>query len=157
MQFRNTLQAWRALVLSPAAEQLGTLLSDVGIREIGGSADPQSFQQRLVGESSLETWAGILDQAVQDGQSSELAMDVAVLELLANGAGSLCGARSLQLDDFYKVWDATHVIFIICLGGQRLNAHCDGGIWFLLSSVSVPVYSTGNLALLRLHEAFGGC
>lgn len=38
----------------------------------------EAFEEGFVGEGSLETGAGVLDEAVEDGQGAELLVDVAV-------------------------------------------------------------------------------
>lgn len=84
----------------------------------------------------MEARAGILDETVKDGEGSELAMNVAVLELLANGAGSFGGTGSLQLDDLDEVGDAAQVIFLVRLTGERLDVYGDSRVRLLLQRVS---------------------
>ncbi|KAH6605680.1 hypothetical protein Trco_004833 [Trichoderma cornu-damae] len=122
----DPFQAGLVGILGPAAEQLPALLPHLGIRQLGGAADAQPLQQRLVGKRPLEARAGVLDQAVQQDQSADLAVHVAVFELLANGAGGLRGAGRLDGDDFDEVGDAADVLLVVGLGGERLDGDRDG-------------------------------
>lgn len=137
MQSSDPLQTRLVRVLGPAAEQLPALLPHLRVGQIRRAADAQPLQQRLVGKGSLEARAGILDQAVEQDQGADLAMHVAVLELLANGARGLGGARGLDGDDFDEVGDAADVVLLVGLGGERLDGDRDGGVGLLLDWVLV--------------------
>lgn len=97
----------------PACKDLHLLLLDarVGVRVAGDDLD--ALDEALVGKGgcryiarvsglpampmrgaasarhTFEAGSAVLDEDLEDGQGAELAVDVAVLELLANGTGSL--------------------------------------------------------------------
>jgi hypothetical protein len=73
-----------------------------------------------------------LDQAVEQDEGAELAVDVAVLELLADGARGLGRPRGLDGDDLDKVGDAAQVVFVVGFGGERLDGDRDGRVGLLL-------------------------
>lgn len=131
-QPRNPLQAGLVAILGPAVEQLPALLPDLWIREVGRAAHAQALQQRLVGKGAREARAGVLDEAVEQDQGADLAVHVAVLELLSNGAGGLRGAGGLDGDDLDEVGDAAEVFCFVGLGGEPLDGDRDGRIWLLL-------------------------
>lgn len=78
-----------------------------------GSAHAQALQQRLIGKGALEPLSGVLDETIQEDQGSDLSMNIAILELLADGSRSLAGARGLELDDFNEVGDAAQVLLFV--------------------------------------------
>lgn len=94
-------------------------------------AHPQPLQQRLVAEASLEAAPRVLYQAVEDDEGAQLAVDVAVLELLADGARGLTGARALDGDGLDELGDAAKVLLLVGLGGEGLDRDGYGGEWFL--------------------------
>lgn len=65
-------------------------------------------------------------------------MYVAILQLLADGAGGLCGTGGLEADDFDQVWDAAEIIFVVGLGSKALDMDRDGGVGFFLLRISIP-------------------
>lgn len=132
MQSGDPLQTRLVRVLGPAAEQLPALLPHLRVGQVRRAADSQALQQGLVRKSSLEARAGILDQTVEQDQSADLAVHVAVLELLADGARGLRGARRLDGDDFDEVGDAADVVFLVGFGRERLDGDRDGGVGLLL-------------------------
>lgn len=132
MQSGDPLQTRLVRVLGPAAKQLPALLPHLRVGQVRRAADSQALQQRLVRKGSLEARAGILDQAVEQDQGAELAVHVAVLELLADGARGLGGARGLDGDDFDEVGDAADVVLLVGLGRERLDGDRDGGVGLLL-------------------------
>lgn len=134
VQLRKPLQPRRGLVLiRPVPEQLGALLLDIGITQVARATDTQALQQHLVGgDGPLEARAGILDEAVEDGQGAQLAVGAAVLELLADGARGFSGARGLQLDDLDQVGQATEVVFLVGFAGKLLDGDGDGRVRLLL-------------------------
>lgn len=132
MQSSDPLQTRLIRVLGPAAEQFPALLPHLRVGQVRRAADTQPLQQRLVCKGPLEARAGILDQAVEQDQGTDLAVHVAVLELLADGARGLRGARGLDGDDFDEIGDAADVFLFVGLGGERLDGDRDGGIGLLL-------------------------
>lgn len=132
MQSSDPLQTRLVRVLGPAAKQFPALLPHLRVGQVRRAADSQPLQQRLVRKGSLEARAGILDQAVEQDQGAKLAVHVAVLELLADGARGLRGARGLDGDDFDEVGDAANVVLLVGLGRERLDGDRDGGIGLLL-------------------------
>ena len=58
-------------------------------------------------------------------------MDVAVLELFANGACGLGGARGLDGDNLDELGDAAEVLLLVRLRGEGLDGDGDGGEGFL--------------------------
>lgn len=132
MQSGDPLQTGLVRVLGPAAEEFPALLPHLRVGQVRGAADSQALQQGLVRKSSLEARAGILDQAVEQDQGADLAVHVAVLELLADGARGLRGARGLDGDDLDEVGDAADVVLLVGLGRERLDGDRDGGVWLLL-------------------------
>lgn len=137
MQLSNLLQPLGVGVLGPAAEQLPALLLHLRVREIRGAADTQPLQQRLVGEGSLESWAGVLDESVQDDEGADLAVHIAVLELLPDGAGGLAGARSLELDHLDELGDAAEILLLVGLTREVLDGDRHRRVRFFLSCMSV--------------------
>lgn len=138
MKLRNPLQPRRALILRPAPEQLSTLIPDIRVRQLRSTAHAQPLQQRLVYESSLEPRSGILDEAVKQNQGADLTVDVAVFELLADGAGGLGWSRGLELDDLDELGDAAHVIFLVGFACEVLDGDGDRRVGFLLFMVLIP-------------------
>ncbi len=132
VQPRNPLEARNGPILRPEGKQLPALLLDGRVGQLRGAADAQALEQRLVGKGTLELRPRVLDQAVEQDQRADLAVDVAVLELLANGAGGFRGAGALQLDDIDEVGDAAKVVFFVGLRGEVLDGHGDGRVWLLL-------------------------
>ena len=96
----DTLHATRVFILGcPAAEEDGTLLLDLRIRQVCRAGETQAFEQGFVCEGTLESGTGILDEAIEEGQGAELAVQVAILELLPDGTGGFCWARVLEVDN----------------------------------------------------------
>jgi hypothetical protein len=132
VQSRNLLQPRRAAVRGPRAEQLPALVPDRRVGQIARAADPQPLEQRLVAHAPLEPRPRILDQAVEDEERAQLAVDVAVLELLADAPRGLGGACGLELDDFDELKNAGEVLLFVRLGGQVLDRDGDGGVGMFL-------------------------
>ena len=101
------------------------------MRGTRGAAHAQPLQQGLVAEASLEAGSRVLDQAVEDGKGAQLAVHVAVLELLADGARGLGGARGLDGDDLDELGDAAEVVLLVGFGGEGLDRDGYGGVRFL--------------------------
>lgn len=78
----------------------------------------------------------ILNQGIEDGQGSELAVQVSIFEFLANGTGSLGWARSLEVDSFDKLGDAAEIIFGECLTRQTFDVDRDSRVGLLFWAVS---------------------
>lgn len=116
------------------------------MRRRRGPAHPQSLEQGLIAEASLEAASRVLDQAVEDDEGTQLAVDVAVLELLADGARSLGGARGLDGDDLDELGDAAEVIFLVGLGGEGLDRDGYGREGFLEGKGMLAVAEVGGLA-----------
>lgn len=70
--------------------------------------------------------AAVLDQAIEERQGAQLAVQVAVLELLPDGAGGLSGAGGLQLDDVDEVGEPAEVVDGDGLARQPLDVDGDG-------------------------------
>lgn len=71
----NLVHPWGVLVLGgPAGKEFRALLLYLRVREGGSAAETQALKECLIGEVTLKMRAGILDQAVEQGQGSELAM-----------------------------------------------------------------------------------
>lgn len=128
----DALQARGGGVLRPVAEQLGALPPDGRVREARGAADAEALEQGLVGKGALEARAGVLDEAVEDDEGAKLAVDVAVLELLADGARRLAGARGLELDDLDQVGDAAEIVDAVAARGEVLDVDRHGRVRLLL-------------------------
>lgn len=73
-----------------------------------------------------------MNEAVEQDQGADLAVDVAVLELLSNGAGGLRGAGCLDGDDLDEVGDAAEIFCFVGLGGEPLDSDRDGRVGLLL-------------------------
>jgi hypothetical protein len=63
------------------AEEYVALCSYFSIHHVVFREKTKTFQKRLVGESLLESAARILDQAIQDGQSSNLSVHASILAI----------------------------------------------------------------------------
>lgn len=136
VEARDPLQPGRRSVLRPLPVQLRALLLDRRVRQVRGAAHAEALQQRLVGKGALEVRARVLDEPVEEDEGADLAVDVAVLELLADGAGGLGRARGLQLDDVDEVGDAAEVLLAEGLRGEVLDSDGDRRVGFLLERLS---------------------
>lgn len=129
----NLSHPGRVFVLGgPAGKELSALLPHLGIRERRGAAEPQTLEQGFIGKGPLETWAGILDEAVEESQGTQLTVQIAVLELLPDGTGGLGGTRVLEVDDLDEVRDTAEVIYGDGLTRESLDGHGDCRVGFLL-------------------------
>ena len=63
----------------PLTEKDRALLLDFGVGEGVCGCYTEAFEEGFVGEGALEAGPGIFDEAIEDGQGSELLMDVAIL------------------------------------------------------------------------------
>lgn len=80
MELDDRTQAWRALVHDgPLPEELVTLLPDGCVDEVVTWQRAQTLKQGLVGKSALETTAGVLNEAIEDGEGAQLAVTATVL------------------------------------------------------------------------------
>lgn len=84
----------------------------------------------------------VLDQAIEEGQSSQLAVDAAVLELLPDGARCLSWPGGLQLDNLYEVGDPAEIILLVGLTRQLFHSNSDSREWLLLQGTSAIVLAT---------------
>lgn len=66
-------------------------------------------------------------------------MDIAVLELLADGSRCLTGAGPLKFDDLNEIGDTTHVILLISFAGEVLDGDGHRRVRFLLSVKLAPM------------------
>jgi hypothetical protein len=131
----NLTHPGRVLVLGgPAGKELGALFPHLGIREPRGAAEAQTLEQGFIGKGPLEAGAGILDEAVEKSQGTQLAVQIAVLELLPDGTGSLGGSRVLEVDDLDEVRDAAEVVDGDGLTRESLDGHRDCRVGLLLKS-----------------------
>lgn len=89
-----------------------------------------------------------MDETIENDEGAELAVDVAVLELLADGPGGLARARGLELDDLDKVGNAAEIVDIVALGGEVLNVDGHRRVWLLLKTedmlVKLPMMAWGK-------------
>ena len=134
VQLDNLLHAPNILVLNgPAAKELGALLFHIRIRQLCGTAEPESLKQGFICESPLETRTRILNEAIEKGQSSKLPMQVSVLQLLPDGSGGLRRTRVQQIYDLHQVRDATEVVFRYGLARESLDGDRHRRVRLLLS------------------------
>jgi len=129
----NLSHPWRVLVLGgPSGKELGALLPHLRIREPRGAAEPQTLEQGFIGKRPLETGTGILNEAVEKSQGTQLAVQVAVLELLPDGTGSLGGTSVLEVDNLDEVGDTAEVVYGYGLTRESFDGHGDRRVGFLL-------------------------
>lgn len=111
VELGHPLHATRILIhRSPTAEEFIALLPDFGVRGGRGGAEAQPLEKGLVGKRALELRAGILDQGVEDGQGAKLSMNITILQLLPEGAGSLGGPGVLDVNHVDEFWKSTQII-----------------------------------------------
>jgi hypothetical protein len=76
----DTLEAWRVLVaIRPLDEEDFALLSHLCIRNVITGKNTESLEEWLVCKSTLEARSGILNQAIQDYESTNLTVGIAIL------------------------------------------------------------------------------
>lgn len=80
--------------------------------------------------------AGVLYEAIEKCQGSELTMNVAVLELLSDGACGLGWTGVLEVDNLDEIWNATKVILRNRLACQPLYRNGDCRVRLLLRRFS---------------------
>jgi hypothetical protein len=81
--------------LRPSSEKLSALVPHSDIRQLGCATNTQPLEKRFIDKGALEPLASVLDEAVENDEGANLAMDVSILELLADSAGCLSWAGSL--------------------------------------------------------------
>jgi hypothetical protein len=59
-------------------EQYGALILHLLIGNRISGKDAETFEEWFIGKDTLEGWAGILEESVENGKSAELAMNTAV-------------------------------------------------------------------------------
>ena len=80
VQGYETLHAGCPLVgRCPLSEQERAFLLDFWVGEAVGAADSEAFQEAFVCEGSLKTGTGVFDEAVENGECTELSVDIAIL------------------------------------------------------------------------------
>jgi hypothetical protein len=107
----DTLEAWRVFVaIRPLDEENFALLSDLGIRNVVTGKNTESLKERLVCKSTLEARPGILNQAVQDYESTNLAVGIAIFSdiLLATLHIRIPKVRTASCELLLRLqWDLT--------------------------------------------------
>lgn len=116
----------------PLPKQHLALIPHQRVGKVSSTTDTQTLEKHFVGKCTLKPRASILDQTIEKGESTKLAVNVAILELLSNSPGSFCGTSGLKLDSLHKIRDPTQVIFLKPLTRELLDSNGDGGVGFLL-------------------------
>jgi hypothetical protein len=130
-------------------------VAHVEINHLISDHKSKTLKQRLIGKSLLEAVSSILNQAIQDVESTDLTVGIAILatssqptsplnarlesgsvnlQLLANSPGSFGGSRRLNADDFNQIDDAAEIVFLILLAGHAVNLYRHSRVWLSLSS-----------------------
>ena len=131
----------------PAGKQFRAFLPHFRVRQRRRAAETQALEQGFVCEGPLEARTGILDEAVEDVQGTELTVKVSVLELLPDGTGGLGGARVLEINDFDEIRDAAEVIDGHRLTRESLNRHCHCRVRLLLSDALARLPERGRMRI----------
>ena len=140
---------------SPLAVEYVTLVTHVEVYHVVPDHKSETLKQRLVGKSFLEAVSSILNQTIQDIESADLTVGVAILatssqptsplsarlmsssvnlQLLTNSSGSFGGSRCLNADDFNQIDDSAEIVFLILLAGHAVNLHRHSRVWLSLLS-----------------------
>lgn len=127
---------------SPLTVQYIALVAHFEIDHVIPDHESETLKQRLVGKSLLETVSSILNQAIQDIESADLTVGVAILatssqptsplnarlesgsvnlQLFTNSSGSFGGSRCLNADDFNQIDDSAEIVFLVLLAGHAVN------------------------------------
>jgi len=73
---------------SPLTVEYIALVAHFEIDHVIPDHKSKTLKQRLVGKSLLEPVSSVLNQTIQDVESTDLTVGIAILELLANSSGS---------------------------------------------------------------------
>jgi hypothetical protein len=140
---------------SPLTVEYVALVAHVEINHVVPDHKSKTLKQRLIGKSLLEAVSSVLNQAIQDIESADLTMGVAILatssqpnsplsarlesgsvnlQLLANSPGSLGGSRRLNANDFNQIDDSAEIVFLILLAGHAVNLDRHSRVWLSLLS-----------------------
>lgn len=112
----------------PLSEEYITLVANLLIHYIISWEDSKTFQQRLVGERLLKSTTCILDESIQDGQSTNLTVRVAIfacksksrvdrcssqsyIQLLSKSSCSFNRSSRLDTDDINQIDDTAEIVF----------------------------------------------
>ena len=140
---------------SPLTVEHITLVAHIEVDHVIPDHKSETLKQRLIGESLLKAVSSVLNQTIQDIESANLTVGVAILatssqptsplsarlesssvnlQLLANSSGSFGRSGRLDADDFNQVDDSAEIVFFILLAGHAVNLHRHSRVWLSLLS-----------------------